>query len=105
MEYTNKLGVDIVNKEPCHICNNALVDDELNHDNDFASHTIGYNCNGFRAMISSGWNKPVRIEFEQWCPNIKQWVPVGVYYPKYCPECGRELSEYKILDRGNNYGR
>ena len=28
---------------------------------------------------------------------------IGIYYPKFCPECGRPLDEYKIGEKGANY--
>lgn len=87
--------------KPCYICNNALVDDELSSDNDLAYYGCGNACKGNTIRLASGNRKPVRIEFDEW--NKDHWSTVGIYYPKFCPECGRRLDEYKIIDRGSNY--
>jgi hypothetical protein len=93
-------------KTYCKYCFNARVyeptDEEvmspyaihLTDDNDSSSHSIGVYEKEKRFMISSGNGEPVRIEFEYWEPQWRQWLPIGKYYPKYCPECGRRLNEY-----------
>ena len=92
--------------EYCKYCFNARIyeptDEEimspyaihLTDDNDSSSHSIGVYEKEKRFIISSGNGEPVRIEFEYWEPQWKQWLPIGKYYPKYCPECGRRLNEY-----------
>lgn len=77
---------------PCRWCDNARVNPELTDENDFASYTIGEACKNFRIMFTVGSGKPPRIEFETW--NNDHWSTVGVYYPKHCPNCGREINEY-----------
>lgn len=84
-------------KQSCHMCFNARVDPdgELTDDNDFSSCAIGDFYDGYRAMLSAGYGKPVRIEFEGWNKDVERWVPLGHYYPKFCPNCGRSLMEYE----------
>lgn len=50
-------------------------------------------------MVGAGWGRPMRILFEQRRrvhPNRNEeaWTTVGIYEPKFCPNCGRELREY-----------
>lgn len=80
---------------PCHMCDNARLNHELTDDNDYSSCTIGSYDKECRIMLSSGWGKPLRIEIERWNDKIGRWEDIGIYYPKYCPECGREIKEYK----------
>ena len=82
--------------EPCRMCLNARIDDELTDDNDLSYISVGSCEKYFRVLIASGDRKPVRILFEDQCGPF--WCPVGEYYPLYCPNCGRKLSEY---ERGN----
>lgn len=56
--------------------------------------SIGDSSNGYRMMYCSGNGKPPRIEVETWEEKIG-WYKIGVYYPKYCPNCGREIREYE----------
>lgn len=103
------LQEEVITKEPkqyCKYCFNARIyeptDEEvmsphtihLTDDNDSSSHSIGVYEKEKRFMISAGNGEPVRIEFEYWEPQWRQWLPIGKYYPKYCPECGRKLDEY-----------
>ena len=81
--------------KPCRMCLNARVDDELTDSCDLSYITIGDCGKGFRIMIASGDGKPVRILFEhRFGDGI--WHLVGIYYPSYCPNCGRKLSEYDV---------
>lgn len=72
---------------------------ELTDENDSSSCGVGECAKELRFMISSGYGEPVRIELDRWSENLKQWVTVGKYYPKYCPECGRKLDEYEKAKR------
>lgn len=85
----------------CFMCNNALTDDFLDDENDLSYYGLGYADKGFCIRLVSGDRKPVRIIFEQWICN--QWSTVGVYYPKFCPECGRKITEYEISRRGESF--
>ena len=69
---------------------------ELTDENDFSSCSVGH-CfsRNRRFMINSGHGHPVNIEFEEWTETMPEWHRVGIYYPKYCPECGRRLDEYE----------
>lgn len=79
---------------PCRKCYNARFDDELTDENDFGSYTVGQSEKNYRMIYSSGHGKPPRIEFDSWSEECKRWLTVGVYFPGYCPECGREITEY-----------
>ena len=104
----------------CQFCYNAhvwakgeTVDDYfdigLDDTNDASSNTIGSSTNGFQLYFNSGNGEPCNIEVCEWKENGYKgrpgWATIGIYYPKFCPECGRELSEYKISERGSNYER
>ena len=82
-------------KKACDFCNNALLDDELTHDTDYACRTIGDMPKRTRLMLCTGWRKPLRIEFEVFNDQYGMWSTGGIYYPKYCPECGRKIYEYE----------
>lgn len=87
----------------CKYCFNARIcppsDDifetELTDENDFSSCTVGNCAEGYSIMINSGGGKPVEIEFRKWFEESKEWHAVGYYVPKFCPECGRKINEYK----------
>ena len=88
----------------CRFCDNARINDDLTDDNDFSSICVSYNDKDkTRVMISSGWGKPLRIEFEQWDNKFQVWVLKNRYYPKFCPECGREIFEFKKECENNGY--
>lgn len=105
----------------CGFCFNAYVDaslpkteedyfdNELTDDNDFGSSTIGYSSNGYQMYLNSGGGKPCNIEVCQWISDLNmlqhsgKWHTIGLYYPKFCPECGRPLTEYQIDERGTSY--
>lgn len=78
-------------RKPCYMCDNARLNDELADDNDFSSITL-HTMKNYRLMYSSGYGKPPRLEFEIW--NGDHWSTVCEYYPKYCPNCGRQIVEY-----------
>lgn len=86
-----------INK-PCHMCDNARVNSELTDDTDLSFFSVGKSDDGFRIMVGSGDNKPVRIEFDNWSEDRKVWLIKGLYHPNYCPNCGRKLDEYKKLE-------
>lgn len=79
----------------CHMCFNARLDDELTDDNDLSYHSIGTSVEGNRLMIASGDGEPLRILLEEYNEGYG-WYTIGKYYPKFCPNCGREIVEYNI---------
>jgi hypothetical protein len=100
----------------CQFCFNAYVyakvskddsidyfDTGLDDSNDFSSATIGASESGIQMYFNAGAGKPCEIEVLKWNESRKQWDTVAGYYPKFCPECGRELDEYAIGDRGRNF--
>lgn len=79
---------------PCHMCDNARLNEELTDNGDFSSCVIGSFDRDCRIMLTSGMGKPLRIDIDRWNDDALEWEPIGIYYPKYCPECGREIVEY-----------
>lgn len=78
---------------PCSFCCNAFVDEDLCHDNDLSYKCIGDSAAGYQAYIRSGDRRGVVILFQA---RAKTWHSVGVYVPKFCPECGRRLEENSL---------
>ena len=100
----------------CNFCFNAHVyekmpktaeeeffDTGLDDTNDGFSGTVGTHSENHQVYINSGGGKPVNIETCEWVGG--RWQTVAVYYPKYCPECGRALTEYDITERGASFNR
>lgn len=79
------------------MCDNAHTNPELDSDNDLSYSGVGEGDPRFRFMIRSGDSKPTVILFEEH-HDASGWHLVGFYYPKYCPNCGRELFENKSKD-------
>jgi hypothetical protein len=99
----------------CHFCFNAHVwhnlpktdeelydTDPLTDDNDGSSSCIGTGDVKHRISFNSGMGRACEIEVCEWS-DIIGWNLVAMYYPKYCPECGRKLDEYMISDRGTSF--
>ena len=91
----------------CEFCFNSRIykateDDwfsaPLTDENDSSSISVGCWVKNRRMMISSGYGKPMRIECDEWLDNRQEWVTTSRYYPKYCPECGRQINEYERRD-------
>ena len=82
-------------KEPCNFCDNAFFNNELTDDNDFSSFTIGSSLSDNRLMLSVGAGKPLRITSEHYDYEYRGWIFNSAYYPKFCPECGRQIIEYQ----------
>jgi len=80
-------------RTPCRMCVNARVFHELTEDNDLSFHVIGDCEKDWRLMIRSGAGRPMEMLVEGWLG--KEWGILGTYEPKFCPECGRELTEYR----------
>lgn len=103
----------------CKFCFNAHVyanlpnneedyfDEGLHDGNDFSSHTIGHGSSKIQMFINSGNDEAVNIEVCRWTEGGYRgndgWSTVAKYYPKYCPECGRKLAEYSVMERGQAF--
>lgn len=88
-------------KSPCYMCDSARVSGDLCDGFDFSAIGVGKtNSLSKRFMICSGNNQPVHLEFEIFDDEFSRWVLLGTYYPQYCPNCGRKLTEYFVEDRG-----
>ena len=73
------------------ICNCYRSSEVLNElaGKDLAYVDIANKClNNYRILMRSGNNMPVAILFEHY---TDKWNTVGIFYPDYCPICGREL--------------
>lgn len=77
---------------PCCMCDNAKVDNELTDDNDLSFITIGKSAVNYRMMFAAGNGVPPRIILEH--HNGWEWETIGKYLPRFCPNCGREITEY-----------
>ena len=79
-----------------------LLGNVLDDNNDSSSHVVGEkNMRPYRSiMINSGNGEPLNIEFLEWASTRERWETVGLYHPKFCPECGRRLDEYQ---KDNNH--
>lgn len=76
----------------CDMCVNAYIDPELSSDNDLSYFGIG-SCSGwYRMLFRTGSGRPTEILVERHSYG-KGWHTIGVYRPKFCPNCGRELRE------------
>lgn len=81
----------------CTYCDNARINDELEENNDMSIITLGYNLKeSARLCFISGNNKPPRITLEIF--KNDRWSIIIIYYPSYCPICGRKIIEYIDTD-------
>lgn len=82
----------------CRFCANNRTNPEweLDEDQVFYAISAGRSENGTRLMFVKNPNEPLVLEVSRWNDKInpQQWQPVGYYYPKFCPECGRKIDEY-----------
>lgn len=100
----------------CHFCFNAYVwaqeahdeldffDEGLDNSNDGSSSGIGHSAEGHQMYFNAGMGVPCNIETCEWGED-QRWHTVTRYYPKFCPECGRKLSEFFIDERGTTFER
>lgn len=80
---------------PCVMCVNARNDSRLTERNDFSSFMIGSSKKGSCITFSSGGGKSPVIEFRMWDDVLCVFNIIGTYNPKFCPNCGRKIDEYK----------
>ena len=79
-------------KCPCCVCNNARVSDASEGGNNLSYLAVGESVRPFQILFASVRGKSLRILVEFLIDN--RWSTAAVYYPKYCPNCGRRLLEY-----------
>lgn len=88
--------------QPCRFCLDASCDPTgtLTEENDYSSISVGRTIsslkeyapeNSYNISIESGRGKPLRIAVTYWNEYGRNGHEVGVYEPKFCPECGRKL--------------
>lgn len=79
-------------------------DEGLHDENDGSSSSIGHCTLNYRILFNSGRGQACNVEISRW--NTKTgWIPIAQYFPKFCPECGRPLTEYEVAERGTNFKR
>jgi hypothetical protein len=82
----------------CRFCANNRTNPEWELDEEQVCYamTIGDTENGYRIMFNKNPYRPLEIEFDKWNGQLNPpiWQAVGIYYPKFCPECGRKIDEY-----------
>lgn len=91
--------------ERCRWCNNYRTDHNLNPDNDMHAGTVGITSPHYQIMYCTGNHDAPRIEYNRWDDKgaTPMWHTMGIYYPKYCPECGRKIDEWpECHSSGNN---
>lgn len=89
----------------CRFCTNANTDPELDHTNDLSYMGIGDCEKGYTVFFRTGANRPTAILFEDRINLQSASHLAGLYIPKFCPECGRELVENKeALERKKRNG-
>lgn len=76
----------------CRMCNNAHTDPDLTSDGDLSFIPVGDCADGYRVMFRSGDARPTALEFEG-IGRDRCWHLLGSYEPKFCPNCGRRLTE------------
>lgn len=76
----------------CHYCHNATIDKELTSKNDLSYVEIGNSEPDYHISYRTGDNQPTAILFRDYRINTVNKL-AGIYIPKFCPECGRELNE------------
>ena len=85
----------------CRFCANAHTDPELEPTNDLSYMGIGKCEKGYTVFFRTGDNRPTVILFEDRV-NLQSITHLaGIYIPKFCPECGRELVENKKALEGS----
>ena len=80
------------NVSACCFCKNAEINNNLNWTNDFSAYVLTVS-DGYRILLESGDAQPTVIKVEKWYDEHKQWGGILDYKMKYCPECGRRLTE------------
>ena len=86
--------------QKCSYCYDHTIDPDLTEENDFSSIQIGNSAQHIFMFISTGGTRSPRIDVWQRFPSDQYATEnklVGIYYPKYCPECGRKLREESDL--------
>lgn len=79
--------------QPCYMCMSAANSEGLTKDNDLSYFSIGNTLKDYRILIGCGNGRAPRILFEK--ETNEGMDLVGIYYPKYCPNCGRKITEYQ----------
>lgn len=82
----------------CKMCLNAHVDPDLTSDNDFSFFGVGECERSYRLAFRTGDGRPTGILVECYDRGIG-WNTIGFYWPKFCPNCGRRLTENEKKDR------
>lgn len=76
------------------ICDKEEEECTLTDENDLSYISIGEMSKEHSMFIASGGGRPVRLIVQKVDEVKAENMLVGIYYPKYCPNCGRKLTEY-----------
>ena len=82
----------------CKMCENAHTNPDLRDVDDMRYTCIGDFGDGHRAFFCTGGDVPTVITFEKTLGGSGCYL-FGRYYPKFCPNCGRRLTENEKKDR------
>ena len=61
----------------------------------FKSTTISGSINDCKIDLSVNSEGSVMFNFEQYQEEFGMYMTVGRYYPRFCPNCGRRINEYR----------
>lgn len=77
----------------CNICCSADVEPSLSAENDLSDSPVGVCEETYGMIFRAGNRQPPALIVQKWDGKQKRNTTIGVYEPKYCPECGRPLKK------------
>ena len=87
----------------CAMCENALIEWTFSDAEDFCMHCFGEFDRDYQMFYRSVVGEPLCMVVEKY--NGDDWDVVGIYYPSYCPCCGRKLENPTEEQSGKNRGK
>ena len=91
----------------CAYCKNAFTDERLDETNDDSYISIGRSMDGFSMSLDARalGRPPVSITLFMYQPDIQKNIMVSQFTPKYCPMCGRKITENEPFLKKSEYDR
>lgn len=85
----------LTKSKDCAYCKNAFTDQRLDKHHDLSYLSVGVSEKGFHSYIcsSASYKPPVSIVVQEYRDDLRRNVDVVYYTPKYCPVCGRKITE------------